>query len=103
MVRLVILGLIIFALAFWTYKKPRQSSAIVWALLATLILSAGLLKLAPGAFGDTVLWYAVTMPLLWASAIIWVYWEKKAWRVPAGLFAMMAVGGVLVYALPSPV
>lgn len=98
-----LIGIIIIALALWTWKKPRQANVIVWALVATLCVSAAALKLLPGSFATNVIWYAATVPLIWAAVQVWVYWEPKAWKVTASLVGATLVSGAVIALVPSPV
>jgi len=98
-----IAGILTLLIGVWTWRKPRQASVILWALVATLFVSAAILKLLPGNFGDNVLWYGVTMPVIWVSVQTWVYWEDKAWRAPTLLLAATAVSSAIVAFAPSPV
>lgn len=98
-----VLSVVLLLLAFWTWRKPRQASVIVWALVATLFVCAAMLKILPGSFADNVLWYAVTVPLIWASVQVWVYWDAKHWRVAGGLIGATLISAVVVFVAPSPV
>ena len=103
MIAAVVIGTLLLLIGLWTWKKPRQASVILWALIATLFTCAALLKIMPGTFADNVLWYAVTVPVLWAAVQVWVYWEEKAWRVTATLLGMTSISGAIVVLAPAPV
>ena len=96
-------GFVLLLAGFWTWKKPRQASVILWALTATLCASSALLKLLPSSLAENLLWYAATVPLIWASVQVWVYWEPKAWRSAAVLIGTTIVSGAAIALLPSPV
>ncbi len=100
---IAIVGIVLLLIAFWTWRKPRQASVIVWGLVATLFVCAAMLKILPGSFANNVLWYAVTVPLIWASVLVWIYWDAKQWRVTGTLIAATLVSAVVVFVAPSPV
>ena len=103
MTHILALGALLLSIALWTWRKPRQACVILWALVATLFTCAALLKILPGPFADNVLWYAVSVPMIWAGVQVWVYWEAKAWRVTASLIGATLVSAAVVVMAPSPV
>lgn len=92
---IALLALVLLTLITW--KKPRLSAVIIWALFATIFTCAALLKILPGAFADKALWISLVFPILWAVFQMWVYWEAKAWRAVLGLFLLMLSGALIVF------
>jgi len=101
--RFAVVAVLLILLGLWTWRKPRQASVILWSLMATLFCSAALLKILPGAFRDNVIWYAATLPLIWAAVMTWVYWAPKPHRASAILIAITGLSGVVIAIAPSPV
>ncbi|MEO1029260.1 MAG: hypothetical protein AAFX02_09425 [Pseudomonadota bacterium] len=95
---LTLLGLIVFG----SIKAPRLTSVIWWALFATMLFTAALLLVLPGAFGEKALWFAMLVPLIWGGFQFWCYWDANKWRVLSGLIALSLVSGVIVF-LSEPV
>ena len=93
------LGLI----AFFTWKAPRLTSVIWWALIASMLLGAALLLTLPLEFRSLALWMALAVPLIWVAFQFWCYWDKRAWRVATGLIVISVVSGYIVITIPPPV
>ncbi|MGB6230970.1 MAG: hypothetical protein WBF53_12695 [Litorimonas sp.] len=90
--------LIVFVgLALASWKAPRLTSVIVWALLAAIFLTAALLMHLPGSFSEKALWLTLGVPLIWVGLQFWTYWDRKPWRVTGGLIAITVVCAVLVF------
>ncbi len=96
-VLLVIVCLALVCLAAATWKAPRLSSAIVWALTATIFSSAALLVHAPGPFAQKALWITLAVPVIWVGFQFWTYWDGKPWRPAAGLIAITCLCGGIVF------
>jgi len=98
----VILGIVavVFAgIGFSTWKAPRLTSVIFWALIATLFLGAAALIVLPGAFSEKALWMSLVLPVIWAAVQFWTYWEKRAWVVAGGLIAVTIICGIIIFTM----
>ena len=96
----VVIGilLIIFSgLGVATWKAPRLTSVILWALVATIFVGAAALLVLPGPFSEKALWLTLATPIIWAGFQFWTYWEKRAWVVATGLLSVSAVCAVIVF------
>jgi len=101
----VLIGIVIIALigiGIATWKAPRLTSIIWWALVATIFSSAALLLVAPGIFSEKALWIALSVPLIWVGFQFWCYWDSQKWRVASGLITISIISGVIVF-LTEPV
>lgn len=96
-------AIILIILALWSWRKPRQASAIVWALVATLFVCAATLKILPGSFADNAIWYGVSLPIIWASVQVWIYWDASKWRVLSTLIGAIVLSSAIIMFAPSPV
>jgi len=90
--------LVLFAgIGLATWKAPRLTSVILWALLATIFSSAALLLVLPGPFSEKALWVALSVPLIWVAFQFWCYWDSRKWRVTGGLIAISIMSGIVVF------
>ena len=94
---ILITVMILLGLATW--KAPRLTSVIWWSLVATIFVGAAGLLVLPGNFADNALWLTLAVPLIWAAFQFWSYWEKRAWRVPAGLIAISVLSAIIVFSI----
>ena len=92
-----IMGSLAVGLGLATWKAPRLVSVIVWALLAAIFASAAILITFPGPFAEKALWVALSVPFIWVAFQFWTYWDKRAWRVAAGLIAVTALSAAIVF------
>ena len=99
---LIVLGAVGIAAALATWKAPRLTSIILWALTATIFISSALALTLPGPFSERALWVALAVPLIWAVFQFWCYWDKSQWRVAGGMIALTLVGGIVVYLVDAP-
>ncbi|MEL7201662.1 MAG: hypothetical protein AAFR27_11710, partial [Pseudomonadota bacterium] len=96
----VLIGVLVAVIAFIgfsTWKAPRLTSVIFWALAATIFFTAALLIKAPGPFSEKALWITIFVPVVWVIFQWWSYWDRKAWRVAAGLMIISIVSGAIVF------
>lgn len=100
---IAVAGLAIAGIAFATYKAPRLTSAVLWSLVATLLLTAGLLLILPGPFSEVALWLSLAVPLIWAALQFWCYWDENKWRVAGGLITLALIGGAVTYFVDPPI
>ncbi len=98
----IILG-VVGLTGFFTWKAPRLASVILWALVASMLFSAALLLTLPIEFKSLALWMALAVPLIWVAFQFWCYWDKRGWRVAAGLIVVSIVSGAVVFTTPAPV
>ncbi|MEL6243807.1 MAG: hypothetical protein AAFQ21_00575 [Pseudomonadota bacterium] len=102
----IILGILVVVLAligFFTWKAPRLTSVILWALIASMLFSAALLLTLPVEFKSLALWMALAVPIIWVAFQFWCYWDKRGWRVTAGLITISILSGAVVFTTPPPV
>ena len=96
-------GLAVTGVAFATYKAPRLTGAIFWSLVATLLLTAGLLLILPGPFSEVALWLSLAVPIIWAALQFWCYWDNNKWRVAGGLIMLALIGGGITFFVDPPI
>ena len=95
----VLIGILIavlVGLAVATWKAPRLTSILIWAMVAAVLVSAAGALMAPGAVRERVLWTIMLFPVVWVALQFWCYWDQRKWRVVSGLLLMSAVSGVIV-------
>ena len=98
-----ILGVLLIGLAVATWKAPRLTSVIWWALVASMLFSAALLLTLPIPFRSLALWMALAVPIIWVAFQFWCYWDGKGWRVATGMILISIVSGAIVFTTPPPV
>jgi hypothetical protein len=102
-IALVILVIVFGLIGFSTWKAPRLTSVILWALVASMLFSAALLLTLPIEFKSLALWMALAVPIIWVAFQFWCYWDKHGWRVATGLIIISVVSGAIVFTTPPPV
>lgn len=100
---LIILIFVLGFIGFSTWKAPRLTSVVLWALMASMLLSAALLLTLPIEFKSLALWMALAVPLIWVAFQFWCYWDRRGWRVATGLVVISIVSGAIVFTTPPPV
>lgn len=93
---------LVTALTAWTVHAPRLTSVIIWALLASMLLSAALMLTLPVEFRALAIWMALAVSLIWVAFQFWCYWDKHGWRVASGLIVVSMVSGYIVFTTPPP-
>ncbi|MEM7663463.1 MAG: hypothetical protein AAF292_14560 [Pseudomonadota bacterium] len=96
-VTLGIAVLFLVGIAIATWKAPRLTSVIFWALIATIFFTAAMLLVLPGPFSEKALWIALSVPLVWVAFQFWCYWDAQKWRVAGGLIAVSFLSGAMVF------
>ncbi len=89
-------------IAYGTYKAPRLTGIIWWALVASITSTAALIIITPGPVRDRLLWFGFFMPILWVLLQMWCYWETKHWRINTVLISLSLFGGAII-TLADPV
>jgi len=97
LISIVVATVALLGLATW--KAPRLTSVIFWALIATLFLGAAGLIVLPGAFSEKALWISLGLPVVWAIIQFWTYWERRSWVVTGGLIAATVVCGIILFTM----
>ncbi|MEO0884101.1 MAG: hypothetical protein AAFY34_15430 [Pseudomonadota bacterium] len=92
-----ILAAALVGIGIATWKAPRLTSVIWWALVATIFSTAALLLVLPGPFSEKALWIALSVPFVWVMFQFWCYWDASKWRVALGLIAVSLVSGIVVF------
>ncbi|MEM1380701.1 MAG: hypothetical protein AAGH41_08760 [Pseudomonadota bacterium] len=90
---------VVVAIGLATWKAPRLTSVILWALVATIFLGAALLIAFPGPFAEKAIWLSLLVPVIWAGLQFWVYWERRSWVVASGLIGISLASAALVFTL----
>ncbi len=86
----------IVGLCWFSWKKPRLSSILVWSLIATLSSTAAALLIIPGPFSSKALWIALSVPIIWSAFQYWCYWADSQWQVLWSLLAISCVSALIV-------
>ncbi len=81
----------------------RVLSVTLLSFLATIFFGAGLLLGLPGDFAERALWVTVLVPIIWASFMIYSYWDKKPGRTVLTLtgISLCSLGVVLTTPIPA--
>ncbi|MEM6573664.1 MAG: hypothetical protein AAF736_05295 [Pseudomonadota bacterium] len=97
-----ILAVVLGALAWFSWRKPRLSATIVWSLVATILLTSALMLAFPGPVRERILWIAMTSPLIWVGAMFWCYWDARPRRPMAALLSISLISGMVIWVVPPP-
>lgn len=95
-------GVLLLGICYGTWRNPRLWSALFWAFVATVMLSAAVIRGLPGPFQDKVFGMTIILPLIWVGFQFWLYWSPKRWRVTLILFATILLGTIVVLLSPTP-
>lgn len=87
-------ALIIASLSTW--RAPRLTSLIWWALAATLCVTAGIAMNLPGDIRENLTALVLIIPLVWVGLQFWAYWEKSKWRVATGMIGLCLISGLVI-------
>lgn len=79
-----------------TWKAPRLTSTLAWALTATMLVIAALAMNVPGELTNKLIGFALFFPLLWVGLQFWCYWDPSKWRVALGHISLCVVSGIIV-------
>lgn len=87
----------LIALCWFSWKKPRLSSILVWSLLATILLTSAALIILPGKFSIKANWLGLSVPIIWTVFQYWCYWIENEWKVMLSLIfiSFISVGIIL--------
>lgn len=69
--------------------------------MLTIFFPAAILLLAPGDLGRNLIWLGLSVPLLWAGAMLYSYWDEKSWR-PLVAMGFLSASSVLVILISEP-
>lgn len=89
------LGVLLLGLATW--KAPRLTSIIVWALLATIFFTSVIFIHGPGPLSEKGVWLTLLVPIVWTGFQFWTYWDGNPWRVAAGLIAITVICAAIIF------
>ncbi|MEM7360245.1 MAG: hypothetical protein AAF431_14175 [Pseudomonadota bacterium] len=90
-------GVSLVLLGYFTYKAPRLTLVLIGSFIATVFVSAALLLILPGEFGEKAIWMALLVPIIWVALQFWCYWDQSAKRVVIGHVLMSVLGGLIVF------
>jgi hypothetical protein len=95
-VTIALLLVAVAAAVFTTIRWPRAMGVNVWAFIATVLPTAGLIIALPAPFAAKVLWSGLVLPLLWVALQWWAYWDERRWRPIASMIALSTIGAAIV-------
>ena len=98
-VQITIAVIVMIFLGFFSWKKPRLSSIIIWSTVASVLLITSALLIIPGPFLNKALWLALSFPITWCALQYWCYWADKQWQVLSSLLAVSAISGFIIFRL----
>lgn len=88
------------ALGLATWKAPRMTSVLVWAMVATILVVTVIAMNMPGDAVNNLIGLTLVFPLTWVGFQFWCYWDPSKWRVAAGHICICALSGVVVAISP---
>lgn len=87
------------ALGFFSWKKPRLSSIIIWATVATVLLTSAALIVIPGEFRAKAVWLSLSVPITWVAFQYWCYWADSQWKVLLSLVAISLLSVAVIFSV----
>ena len=90
---------VLIALAWFSWKKPRLSSIIVWSLVATVLLTSSALVIIPGKFSIKANWLSLSFPITWAVFQYLCYWADNQWKVMWSLIVISLVSAAILLSM----
>lgn len=96
-----VIGAVVLALGFFTWKGPRLTGALIWSFVATLFITAAYNMVGPGEFADRVFLTAFLAPFIWVGFQFWLYWNPHRWHV-LGLMMTLSVSSIAIILLSEP-
>ncbi len=87
---------ILVLLSWFSWKKPRLSSILIWSMLAAMLLTSVVLLVMPAPFLDKATWLSLSLPITWCGLQYWCYWAESQWQVLFGLISLSIVSAVLI-------
>ncbi|MEM1132096.1 MAG: hypothetical protein AAGH53_04100 [Pseudomonadota bacterium] len=98
-----IIGAVILALGFFTWKGPRLTGAIIWAFVTTVAVCCAYVMVGPGEFANRLLLIAIFSPFIWVAFQFWLYWNPSKWRVLSVMIGISAISTVIILLSDSPI
>lgn len=74
----------------------RLVSALVLAMLASILVPSAMTLYLPFDRGDLLIWTGLTIPLLWTIFVVFCYWPENKWHPFVSLGLIVVVAGGLV-------
>lgn len=98
-IQISLAAVLVITLGLFSWKKPRLSSIIVWALVATVLLTSAALLLIPGDFSAKAIWLSLSVPIIWTAFQYWCYWADNQWKVLWTLVVISLMSGAVLLSL----
>lgn len=91
------IGAVVLALlGLATWKKPRLMGALLWSMLATVLIICGVIVAVPGDLFTRLIIITFLSPLVWVGLMFWCYYDKRQWRAVGSIFGLTVISTVLV-------
>ena len=98
-IQISLAAVLVITLGLFSWKKPRLSSIIVWALVATVLLTSAALLVIPGKFSTKAIWLSLSVPITWTAFQYWCYWADSQWKVLWTLIAISLLSTGILFSL----
>lgn len=80
----------------------RLFGLIIVSFLFTILLTSALIVAVPYDLTAKLIWVGMSVPLVWAGAMFYCYWDDQPWRPVAVLSSLSACAVIVIIALPVP-
>ena len=87
------------ALGFFSWKKPRLSSIIIWTMVASVLLTSAALIVIPGEFRAKAVWLSMVVPIIWVAFQYWCYWADSQWKVLGSLITISLASIAIIFSV----
>ena len=96
-IQISLAAVLVITLGLFSWKKPRLSSIIIWAMVATILLVSAALVVIPGDFRAKATWLSLSVPIIWVALQYWCYWADNQWKVLGSLVATSLLSAVIIF------
>lgn len=96
-IQISLAALLVITLGLFSWKKPRLSSIVIWAMVATVLLTSAALIVIPGEFRAKAVWLSMLVPIIWVAFQYWCYWADNQWKVLASMVAISLISIAVIF------
>ena len=96
-IQISLAAVLVITLGLFSWKKPRLSSIIIWAMVATILLTSAALVAIPSEFRAKALWLSLSVPITWVALQYWCYWAESEWKVLGSLLVMSLLSALIIF------
>ncbi len=96
-IQILLPAALVITLGLFSWRKPRLSSIIIWAMVATILLTSAALVAIPGDFQTKAIWLSLSVPITWVALQYWCYWADSQWKVLGTLVTTCLLSALIIF------